>query len=113
MPRYGSMFERLVANSVKPDDQNENGCWVWAGKTDKKRWPYGQVNKRIDGKHVTERAHREMENQFREVLLTSDEEVDHLCMNPLCVNPDHFEIVSKVENAIRSQQRNPRKPTRG
>ena len=26
---YGSMYERLVANSEKPDDQNECGCWLW------------------------------------------------------------------------------------
>ena len=39
--RYGSLFERLVANSHKPDDQNENGCWLWTGTTDGKRWPYG------------------------------------------------------------------------
>ena len=49
---YGSMYERLVANSEKPDDQNECGCWLWTGKTDGKRWHYGKVNVRIDGRHV-------------------------------------------------------------
>ena len=57
---YGSMYERLVANSEKPDDQNECGCWLWTGKTDGKRWPYGKVNVRIEGKHVSLRAHRAM-----------------------------------------------------
>jgi HNH endonuclease len=106
--KYASMFERLVANSVKPDKQNENGCWQWIGPTDGKRWPYGQVSKRVNGKHKTIKAHREMENKFRKVPLAEDETIDHLCMNPLCVNPDHFSVVTRVENSRLSQQRNPR-----
>ena len=109
--KYASMYERLIANSEKPDDQNENGCWVWTGKTDSKRWPYGMVTKRgKDGKVVNVRAHRAMFNELDGdwFLLDTVDEIDHLCENPLCINPDHWRIVTKVENAKRSQEVNPR-----
>lgn len=111
MKRYGSMYERLIANSEKPDDQNENGCWRWTGKTDHKRWPYGVVTKRVDGEHKTVKAHREMEQQFHEAPLDPDEQtVEHLCHNRLCINPDHFVLLTRVENSAASQAVNPRTP---
>jgi hypothetical protein len=114
--RYVKMFERLVANCEKPDDQNENGCWLWTGKTDHKRGgEYGRLNKRVDGKHKTVAAHREMENTFREEQglppLDPEETIDHYCTSGLCINPDHWgEPVSRVVNSARSQARNPRTP---
>jgi hypothetical protein len=109
MPRYNSLFERLVANSHKPDDQNENGCWLWTGTTDGKRWPYGKVNVRIDGKHTSLRAHRAMAQLFEEKPLDPEHEtVEHLCGNPLCVNPDHFELIDRVDNSLRSIMEKPR-----
>lgn len=109
MTRYHSMYERLVANSEKPDDQNENGCWNWTGTTDGKRWPYGKVNVRVNGKHKTVKAHREMEQQFHEKPLHPDEQtVEHLCCNRLCINPDHFILLTRAENSSASQAVNPR-----
>jgi len=112
--KYHTMFQRLVANSEKPEDQNENGCWVWTGRTCGKRWPYGRVNKRVDGKLVTVAAHREMENECRrmleKMLLSEGETLDHLCTETLCINPDHWQVVTLAENSKLSQQRNPRWP---
>lgn len=103
------MYERLIANSEKPDDQNENGCWLWTGRTDGKRWPYGRMNVWRNGKVTTAAPHREMENQFRDSPLETDDTIDHMCGNTLCVNPDHWgEPVTRVENSKLSQQRNPR-----
>ena len=48
MKRYASMYERLVANSEKPDDQNENGCWVWTGRRHNSN--YGVLAVRIPGR---------------------------------------------------------------
>lgn len=110
--RYASLYERLIANSEKAEDQNENGCWLWTGKTDKKPWPYGQLNVRVSGKHTTLRAHRAMFGEILRRPLLTDETVDHLCGQWLCVNPDHLEIVSREENSRRSQQANPRVPNR-
>lgn len=35
------------------------------------------------------------------VKLTPDQEVDHLCFNPRCVNPDHLEVTTKQVNLAR------------
>ena len=107
--RYNSLYERLVANSHKPDDQNEAGCWLWTGKTDGKRWPYGKINVRRDGRHVSLRAHRAMAEMMERRPLDPDHEtVEHLCGNPLCINPDHFELIDRVDNSLRSILEKPR-----
>ena len=109
MRKYLSFYERLVANSEKPDDQNENGCWVWTGKTDGKRWPYGAVNVRVDGQHKTLRAHRAMAEVLEGRPLDPDHEtVEHLCGNTLCINPDHLELIDRVDNSLRSIMEKPR-----
>ena len=36
------------------------------------------------------------------------ETVEHLCGNPLCVNPDHFELIDRVDNSLRSIIAKPR-----
>ena len=112
MPRkYGTMFERLVANSEKPDDQNENGCWLWTGKRDR-RGEYGHLNTWVDGKVKVVKAHRVMANLFRGAPLTEEETVDHICWSGLCINPDHMhdEPVTREENSRRSQERYRRLP---
>lgn len=108
--RYNSLYERLVANSNKPDDQNENGCWLWTGKTDGKRWPYGKINVyEKGGTYRTLRAHRVMAETLEGRPLDPDHEtVEHLCGNPLCVNPDHFELIDRVDNSLRSIMEKPR-----
>jgi hypothetical protein len=72
------------------------------------------VNKRVDGKLVTVAAHREMENECRrmleKMLLSEGETLDHLCTETLCINPDHWQVVTLAENSKLSQQRNPRWP---
>lgn len=129
--RYANMFERLIANSRPLEGQNANGCWEWTGRTDGRRWPYGVVTKRVAGKHTTTRAHREMEQQLRDSRVQLDlddaqvgdwwatplptaapaplcpdtETIDHLCYCRLCIHPDHWEAISRVENSVRSQQR--------
>lgn len=105
--RYASLYERLIANSEAAPGQNECGCWLWKGKTDGKRWPYGTLNVRIEGRHVTLRAHRAMAEVF-EGVLGPDDTIDHLCRTALCINPDHFESISNAENARRSYHDNPR-----
>lgn len=108
--KYDNLFLRLIANSVKPDDQNENGCWIWVGRTDGKRGgEYGRMNVRRDGKHKTVQPHREMEELLiGRKLCPETETIDHLCTNTLCINPDHWVLVTRVVNSQRSQQRNPR-----
>lgn len=107
--KYDSLYARLIANSEKPDDQNENGCWLWTGNTDRKG--YGRLSLRIPGKPnpTGVRAHRAMEEVFREDSLHPDlETIEHLCATTGCVNPDHWVTMTRAENTAAMRKRNGR-----
>jgi len=72
----------------------EDGCWVWTAALN--NGGYGLV--RLDGR--TRRAHRVV----YELLvgpIPEGLELDHLCRNHACVNPDHLEPVTHGENIRR------------
>jgi HNH endonuclease len=69
---------------------NEDGCWVWKRALQKDG--YGIVHGAL--------AHR----RYYELLvgpIPDGLEIDHLCRNRACVNPDHMEPVTKNENRRR------------
>src|SRR3990167_10296571 len=69
---------------------NDNGCWIWQNA--KNRLGYGATNDK--GKHVL--AHRYFyEQKYGNV--PDGFELDHLCKNRICVNPEHLEVVSHIE----------------
>lgn len=76
----------------------KNVCWPYNGYTIK---GYGKVNRRRGKIKRYYNAHR-----WAWILLNyepeSNIEIDHLCKNKLCVNPNHLEAVSKRENLKRS-----------
>lgn len=97
--RYGSMEARLIANSVM-DPTSE--CWWWMGKRSKRNGGRedGRISLRIDGKHVSRRAHRVSHEEFNGPI-PDGWEVDHTCRNTLCINPAHLEAVTSEENIAR------------
>ena len=71
----------------------ENGCWEWKAALD----AYGYGALRVSGKTV--KAHRLSHAAFRGA---TERDLDHLCRNRACVNPDHLEPISRGENVRRS-----------
>jgi hypothetical protein len=73
-----------------------SGCWLWMGAYNRKSG-YGFVRDR----------NMKMTNAHR--LVYCEEigpipyglDLDHLCRNPACVNPDHLEPVTRSENVKR------------
>ncbi len=104
--KYGSLYERLVANCAPAPDQNENGCWLWTGSTNRPGPSgYPRLNVYACGTRKTTAAHRLMAELVAEQPIPEDHEVDHLCNVRRCINPDHLEVVTRAENLRRRDAR--------
>lgn len=109
--RYPTLYERLVANTAEP--AAEQACWHWTAKRD--RWGYGRLNVYVPGVggNVTLMAHIAMwvalecgplsVDDFYLAYLeltTSGLELDHSCVEPCCIHPDHLSLVTGSENCL-------------
>lgn len=113
---YASLWERLVANTSEPE--NAQGCWRWTARTD--REGYGIINLHVPGlgRNATLKAHLLLYVWLESGARTPDDlflaykeqaasglELDHLCTEQWCVNPDHLELVTGVQNCQRRDAR--------
>mgnify|MGYP000886316945 CR=1 FL=1 len=73
------------------------GCWEFTGALN--HGGYGIVQRGVRGAG-TDRAHRII-YEAEVGPIPSGMTIDHLCMNPRCVNPAHLEVVTRAENARR------------
>lgn len=74
--------------------QINTGCWLWVGCILKGGYGQGYW----DGRK--EYAHR-ISFQIYKGEITEGLQIDHLCRNKTCVNPDHLELVTPKENVLR------------
>jgi hypothetical protein len=72
-----------------------SGCWLWIGGTNG-RDGYGRIRK--NGK--MESAHR-ISYELYKGQIPDGLDIDHLCRNHPCVNPDHLEAVTHQTNVLR------------
>lgn len=89
--KSGSIIDYLIRRMVV---DSSTGCWNTLGKPGgngygqtgylKKNWP----------------THRLSYEMFRGPIPVGLQ-LDHLCRNPLCLNPDHLEVVTPKENVLR------------
>ena len=73
-----------------------SGCFIWIATL--KGNGYGSLGHK--GKNVL--AHRHA-YELRRGPIPEGLTIDHLCRLPCCVNPDHMEVVTMVENLRRSR----------
>lgn len=89
-----------MSSVPRPDDQlytiDHNGCWNFIGS--KFHNGYGHLNRNDKDIRATHYFYRKYKGYFDSRL-----ELDHLCSNVACVNPEHLEPVTHTENMRRSR----------
>src|SRR6185437_4365452 len=101
MKRRFNTIERFVR---KIDFRNSSiGCWLWLGSSGgfdpNGNHAYGRFW--LNEKNVM--AHRFSYEFFNKKIIPEGFQIDHVCCNPKCVNPNHFELVSQRENMLRAK----------
>lgn len=78
------------------DRRGPNECWSWLGPIRHRRMGYGgfSLNGRMQLAHRV--AYALVKGDISDGL-----QIDHLCRNGRCVNPDHLEAVDNRTNVLR------------
>lgn len=73
-----------------------NECWIWTGA---RQGAYGNCT--MNGERCY--PHRLVYAMDKPLMKNCD--LDHICNNPLCVNPEHLEVVTRGTNLNRRDHR--------
>jgi hypothetical protein len=96
MTRRQEIREKILAR-VRIDENT--GCWLWTGPTSGdngrgKNYPRMSLSGQTVAVHI--------------VMFTNEhgyvpgkKQVDHICRRRLCVNPEHLELVTQLQNCRR------------
>jgi hypothetical protein len=79
---------------LEKDRGYNSPCWMWQGATDSRGYAMAMRDGRVRSLHKW--LWEELHGPVGEGL-----ELDHLCRQRSCVNPDHLEAVSHAENVRR------------
>jgi len=98
-----TIIEKFNAR-ISPEPMS--GCWLWTGLINSSGYGWIKINDiKKYGKHGTYKlAHRISYELFKGVI-PEGLEIDHLCRVRSCVNPDHLEAVTHVENCYRTPRK--------
>jgi hypothetical protein len=83
-----------VLNKYKID---KNGCWIYTGNKDKHGYGIFYFQQ------ASYKAHR-ISWMLKYGQIKERKVLDHLCKNKSCINPDHLEAVSQLENVLRHER---------
>jgi len=88
------MIDNLPSRIRTKITVHPSGCWYWMASRDRGGYGYAAWGGRM------RQAHR-VTFELLVGLIPEGLQIDHLCRNPPCVNPDHLEPVTPRENTMR------------
>lgn len=103
-PRYGE--DELPYEVV--DTGHDSSCWLWLRAVSHNGYPVKILTRRLKASRRSLYAHRVYWARVHGPI-PNGHEIDHLCGNPSCVNPDHLEAVPVDVHQSRSVERRRRR----
>jgi hypothetical protein len=97
MDDYSIFTEKDLERFWERFDKTD-GCWIW------KKPPSGEGYCQFYHNYKKYSAHR-LSYFLAKGKIPKDYHIDHLCRVRNCVNPDHLEAVTYIENLRRSRRR--------
>ena len=85
---------KSIIRFLEKIDDTKNSCWIWTSTKSKKGYGYFTLNRKLI------RAHRLSYELFKGDI-PKGLQLDHLCRNRGCVNPEHLEPVTQSVNSKR------------
>ncbi|MFV0512513.1 MAG: HNH endonuclease signature motif containing protein [Jhaorihella sp.] len=92
--RRGEIMDRIIDRTVILT----NGCWEWQGPFSGNGRGGGYPRMSLDGQTVA--VHRVVYTHVHGYI-PGKKQIDHVCRNRACVNPDHLEMVTHRTNQKR------------
>jgi len=96
LAKYQDLYHRLLAHVAEPE--NEQACWVHDGASNK---PGGYVRVNVTRQRQAY-AHVLMWEWFNGPR-PEGHDIDHMCHNTRCVNPDHLQALTHKDNRSKNQ----------
>lgn len=111
MTYCADLWARMMRKTVEPEASY--GCWLWCCGKD--RWEYGRLSVWVRGwsRKFEPKTHvlsylllhasefiddaDDLYHAYKNITL-SGMQLDHLCVNASCINPDHLQLVTIAEN---------------
>lgn len=101
MCRRTDINKKIASNVVVQSAGFSSACHIWTGSDSGSGRGGGYPRMCLDGQTVA--VHRVVYTNVYGYV-PSKKQIDHLCRNRMCVNPDHLEMVTHRENQRRKSQ---------